>query len=97
MVKIKVPKAERRKWQKLLKNYYPGSYVKAIISKAAQSSVTLSESDVSSFFNRGIAKWATVILQASEALIEDAKTKEADRTERLNNLSVSQKSAGLSQ
>lgn len=86
MVKVQVTKAERKKWKKSLKNYYPGSYTKAIISKAAESHITLTESDVYSFFNQGIVKWATVILQASETLIEEAKNKEAERKERLQSL-----------
>lgn len=94
MVKVKVPKSERRKWQKLLKNYYPGNYRKAIISKAAESHVTLSESDVNSFFSKGIVKWANVILLATEALIEEAKNKEADRSERFQILAKPLSSTG---
>lgn len=95
MVKFQVSKAERRNWKKLLKTHYPGGYVKAIVSKAAETHITLSESDVMSFYNRGIVKWAAVILQASAALIEEAKAKQVERAEKLTELSAPQKSATL--
>lgn len=95
MVKVKVPQSERKDLKKLLKKYYAGNYTKPIISKAAEKGVTLSESDVYSFFNQGIHVHASIISDVVFVLVQDAKAKEAERKERLQTLNNPPKSASL--
>lgn len=95
MVKLKVPESERKSLKKLVKQYYGGKYTTPIIAKAAERGVTLSGSDVYSFFNQGIIQHSALINDIVFTLVQEAKAKGIERKEKLNIMASPPKSATL--